>query len=438
MLNRWRNNLVVPRATSPIKNIPMMAGGRPGVRRWNSTQGITSSATQASQRDRLQPPLWYDNSPLAALNDRYDTVRPEATTVSRPQMARKSITEMSTVVPKASSSGKGISRSSLRGLGRPMAIPSTSMSPENGSAALTYETNITPAQTVSRRPHGRGLGPKDGLVSPGFGRNGTYTDTSSRMLQYQSELDAESEDEVNTAFSEALGPWVSPLVDNSVVEEPEKTNSSFNMHEILHEIRQFQSNFVRKNQTLATEATSRTQRRALEYRDLHGDQGQRSPIPSRGAGQLLLFGNSLEYSIKIQNETILLEYTQIRLRFSSSLAEDGHENATMRSHSGVLGYIYRQKTQVASFLLLERAQAVYIPPTGTQTKLQRLWDEEMAVFRTQKDLSDPEIQPKDFKGTPEASGSGSHAGYLENGGVFPAVDFGTMARAVRLTPAEIR
>lgn len=424
MLNRWRNSLAVPRAASPIKNIPML--GRPGYRRWNSAFGTTSVEHSSLQkgREQLQPPLWHDSSPLAALNDRYDTVRPETGapetgSLNRPEIGRRSATEVSPAFART-----GTSQNSVRAYGRPIAIPSTSISPENGSAALTYETNITPAQTATKRTHNR---PKDGLISLAFGKNGTYTDTSSRILQYQSELDADSDDDLHPAFPASLVPWVSPMVDNTVAEEPVKAHAGLNMRDILHEISEFQSNFVRKKQALATEATSRTQRRALEYRDLHGEQGLKSPLPSHGAPQPLLFGNSLEYSIKIQHETILLEYTQIRLRFSSSLPED--ENASVISHLGVLGYLQRKKGSGGRFFAPGGKQKVYVAPEGTQSRLQGLWDAEMAAFcKKEEHYSAPKTAEAELPTLGTSPG--------ENGDLI-SQDFGAVARAVWLTPAGL-
>lgn len=128
------------------------------------------------------------------------------------------------------------------------------------------------------------------------------------------------------------------------------------LQDVINDINSFQSNFVR-NDGLPTPPVrvSRTQRKVLDYKDLYPEE---SEAP-----------RSTDYSTKIQHDTVVLEYTSIRLRFASKVVTKSH----MRPDTGVLGFINRYVSPKA----LKPSKAPSQFPLG-DTPLDRLWADEMA------------------------------------------------------------
>lgn len=132
--------------------------------------------------------------------------------------------------------------------------------------------------------------------------------------------------------------------------------------DIMKEINDFQTTLVdRTNASKDTFALTRTQQKLLDLKDLvSNEQGQ----------QASPFKNLLDYSVKIQNEAILSEWTQIRLRFSS--------HATTKTNicckAGVLGFVQRYKNLPMS------SGELAVTEDEVSDYIQELWVDELLKF----------------------------------------------------------
>ena len=99
----------------------------------------------------------------------------------------------------------------------------------------------------------------------------------------------------------------------------------------------FQENFVNKL-PYTNVKLSRTQQRQLDYKQLY--EYESTDIEN---------GSDLVcYDWKIQNETILSQYTSIRLRFSSKQTTSKRQNKQhVENHMGVLGFIDRYRNNAS-------------------------------------------------------------------------------------------
>lgn len=177
------------------------------------------------------------------------------------------------------------------------------------------------------------------------------------MTRYASELDT-SEDEAETGDT-----------DTERDHEHEGTlhltsmdmSNAVSVMDMMKEINDFQTTFVDRNSPQRGNATStRTQQKLLDLRDLIGDDLE---LPAPG------FVNLLDYSVKIQHEAILSEWTQIRLRFSSHLTSRTGTNISC--HAGVLGFAHRYKDRM--FVHPES----HVTRDNVYDYIQEMWDSEV-------------------------------------------------------------
>lgn len=100
--------------------------------------------------------------------------------------------------------------------------------------------------------------------------------------------------------------------------------------DFMKDINDFQSSLILRNlPAQSTSGATRTQQKLLDMKDLI--QEEKGPS----------YGNLLDYAVKIQNEAILSEWTQIRLRFSSRVSNKSR--TTITCLAGVLGFVQRYK-----------------------------------------------------------------------------------------------
>lgn len=193
-------------------------------------------------------------------------------------------------------------------------------------------------------------------------------------VKYESELDdddSELDEECEPEISQKMNAkhnedkW-SNMPDN--INDIHRTAANkINYKETLQEISDFQNNFVKKynNDTPAPigdpgqKNTSRTLQKILDYKDLYSEEEDSSNSTSNtnlsSKWRSLVPGNtSYDHGIKIQHEAIMSEYTQIKLRFSSSLSGASAETYLlpnekvpskfqMKSKAGVLGFVDRSR-----------------------------------------------------------------------------------------------
>ncbi|CUM51934.1 unnamed protein product [Debaryomyces tyrocola] len=193
-------------------------------------------------------------------------------------------------------------------------------------------------------------------------------------VKYESELDdedAELDEECGPDFSQKMNSkhntdnW-SNIPDN--INDTHRIDANkINYKETLQEISDFQNNFVKKYNNdipipigdLGQKNTSRTLQKILDYKDLYSEEEDSSNSTSNAnlssKWRSLVPGNtSYDYGIKIQHEAIMSEYTQIKLRFSSSLSDASAETYSlpnekvpsklrMKSKAGVLGFVDRSR-----------------------------------------------------------------------------------------------
>lgn len=191
-------------------------------------------------------------------------------------------------------------------------------------------------------------------------------------LRYESELDDEDteleedcEPETTQEMSGKNDTGKNNIVFSNTNDNRRTTSNTYNYKETLQEINDFQNKFVKKynNATptpignLSQKNTSRTLQKVLDYKDLYFEE--EDTTNSKSSGNLLSKwhplvpgSSSFEYGIKIQHEAIMSEYTQIKLRFSSSLSGSSSETYSipdekspsklqMKSKTGVLGFVDR-------------------------------------------------------------------------------------------------
>lgn len=376
------------------KNIPMVhEQPRPHIKRWNSittaeiAQKVTenqkpttptgdrlASATPTADRiapatptlvQRLTPaasPEEYRRageearnkasiSPLTVLRDNYNVKRPETgapptdnsfqnldptkrNLAQAPSLATSSSTAASTTnkIYNKMSHLINIAHNSMHSL-----VPMAGKLP-NGS----YNETVSSSTTKGTRPRYQSELDDD-------------DDDEFHVRKYHDDDEDETDDDLNnrdastTETQYNLELWDTPT--QYITQSPKHQQAKGKrLQDILQEINDFQNDFVQKMNTPGTQATknagvNRTQQRVLDYRDLYeADGDSKSDSPSslmvfKNKTNASPFGDSFNYSIKIQHDTILSDYTLIRLRFGSTLSSD--ESKGMRSHTGVLGFVNR-------------------------------------------------------------------------------------------------
>lgn len=149
------------------------------------------------------------------------------------------------------------------------------------------------------------------------------------MSRYASELDTSDDETENENTTSELGGGedLSALPSSQLdLSEP------VSVLDFMKEVNDFLS-LVDRGSLPNTKITStRTQQKLLDLKELINEE----KVP-----KLRGFLNSLDYSVKIQHEAIMSEWTQIRLRFASHLAPNSGTNTQCKA--GVLGFVDRYK-----------------------------------------------------------------------------------------------
>lgn len=167
------------------------------------------------------------------------------------------------------------------------------------------------------------------------------TSTSLGHIQSESELDDNIEDEE----------------EEGAVYRMDQQNPSL-YEEIMDEINEFQLTFVQKFPT--NPKTNRTQQKVLDYKYLHDE-----PI-NKFVGST----DAYSHNIKIQHDTIVAQYTAIRLRFQAN-----------KNASGVLGFVSRSTSKKRSHTGFEDVSGL----------LESMWDSEMKTLEPREDCEDQDI-----------------------------------------------
>ncbi|EAZ63975.2 hypothetical protein PICST_28730 [Scheffersomyces stipitis CBS 6054] len=323
---------------------------RPPAVLWNSFniagQNPESDAEDKNSKDSGAKPNFLVKasiSPLTVLKDEYDTKRP-STNVS------------------VSISGLSNTDNSFQNLvesGSSKVSDNTSATLANSQADSNSNIN-TSSRIYSRMSqiiniaHNsmHSLVPMLSLKEDEAGEESVAAETihSGNISNFQSESD-ESDNEYDPEFHNSDVPYnidsvKSPSVlVNSVNSQNGTGSPSQDFTEIINEINDFQSNFVdRFNSNTPTSAITqklnRTQQKILDYKELHALESP-TTVPSF-SGKPTEYEISNSYNLKIQHETILSQYTSIRLRFASKVSSNQDKvKKQMRTHTGVLGFVNR-------------------------------------------------------------------------------------------------
>lgn len=190
-------------------------------------------------------------------------------------------------------------------------------------------------------------------------RKGEHNSMNSQvpMTRYTSELDTsdEEQDLDNTEPDKDTD-----RDSNSRQETPIDLEEPVSVLDIMKEINDFQTTLVDRASPRKDNFTStRTQQKLLDLKDLI--TAERGPAPG--------FSNLLDYSVKIQHEAILSEWTQIRLRFSSHITSRKGTNISCKA--GVLGFVQRYKNQSCL------TESLPMTEDNVNDYIREMWNEEL-------------------------------------------------------------
>lgn len=449
------------------KNIPMIheTPTKPSLKRWNSylirqderkpTEVDTKYSSKESNKsnDQIEHKIYNTNdqktssiSPLTVLKNDYNIKRPG----SNPPAKAK--------IPISDNSFIDLDSHNSNTFDNPNDFDSSNKPPSNDTIDSNTTTFVNPSNKLYSRmsqlinmAHNSmhslvPIQPKTPMSTASKPDTDGETLNNGTLVtapHYQSELDDDDEEEDednghpvdawNTQNNDSVD---NSYVDNSFVKSPVNDLTNINpksLNDILREIKDFQSNFVKNisnppsNNTSLVDLkqSSRVQRKILDYKDLYNDYEFTESSSEKD------FGTSNDYTVKIQHDTIMSEYTQIRLRFASTLSSINPktQKEKMRSHMGVLGFVNRaaylnqvrpftpKKDQSSEPPWYFRASSQYESlndvknPITFENKdefLKTMWDEEMKsvlsdpTSKSPTDSTVPSNNPKDSN-TPSIS-----------------------------------
>lgn len=314
---------------------------RPQIKRWNSIQYLSQ---QKDLKDKAHDPA--SISPLTVIKDQYNTRRPMSNYIASPDNTFQDLDLP--VVPEA-------------------ANPQDKMSNKiyNKMVLLLQSSYDGPVETPASSST---LPPRKSVST-----------TRTSLLKFQSELDEELDEEYEERTE--LNTWDSPNINV----QNDSNIDAVDVSAIMDEIHDFQSNFVQKfNQVLNQENESRVQQKILDYRDLQEDGLSRTPsyFNLKNSAMAQFFGS---YNFKIQYETIIHQYNQIRLRFSDApdfelysiggRPVSNKDTLDIKSDVGVLGFLARQE-------IVNRQRGKYTGGASSdmidsEEYIQKIWSREM-------------------------------------------------------------
>lgn len=133
---------------------------------------------------------------------------------------------------------------------------------------------------------------------------------------------------------------------------------------LFQEMEQFQQYVNKKNPTPLP--MNRTTRKMNDYRDLT------SSIPRNDSFQFL---NT--YNIKIQHEKIISQYTSLRCRFPSKVPVSSLRNSTLKTDTGIWGYLNRHHSMPKTFNTLQKYP---VDNEKTRSYLESIWNKQLPMF----------------------------------------------------------
>lgn len=178
------------------------------------------------------------------------------------------------------------------------------------------------------------------------------------MSRSESELESSDENEDDMAAPEREEP-IEISAANSYGLDLE---GAVSVLDLMKNLDDFQTSLISRSLPTKDATATRTQQKLLDMKDLiQGEKGLLGPA----------FGNLFDYSVKIQHEALMLEWTQIRLRFSSRLSDKSSTNISCLA--GVLGFVQRYKD-------INVGEPTSVCPVTSETKdnfLHGIWQQEM-------------------------------------------------------------
>ncbi|KAK6453974.1 uncharacterized protein RJT20DRAFT_64921 [Scheffersomyces xylosifermentans] len=344
----------------PQQQVPHVQQQRPQFVRWNSFKIAEKPSEDLDDRDKSkgitltvqtsaeQPHTTKDSiSPLTVLRDEYNTKRPHTNTVmstlSNTDNSFQNLVEDSTHSDKVSETGTFIVNSASKASSKVYSRMSQIINIAHGSMH-----SLIPMLSLKEDETG------DTVDSATLGN----TMTSGNISNYQSESDDDaSDDEYDSEYNSRQDNDIQYKIDS--VKSPsmlssEALSSDNTLHhkdftDIINEINDFQSNFVDRFNTNAPATPgvkiNRTQQKILDYKELHAFEAPPEldiGNSKQASNAKPSFGIPNSYNLKIQHETILSQYTSIRLRFASKISSNSDKvKKQMRTHTGVLGFVNR-------------------------------------------------------------------------------------------------
>ncbi|CAX45672.1 conserved hypothetical protein [Candida dubliniensis CD36] len=354
------------------KNIPMVNNelpppnqARPQFRRWNSYNvPKTISKDPAMESDSKLEIIIDKNSisPLTVLKDQYDTKRPITNNV---------ITNTST-----DNSFSSLSKNNANEVKPDRKSQITLASSHNQNL---YEKMKSMAHT--------------GMSSLLF-LTGNETQEKSVKSYLQSDSDDESDEDEEELWGRKLNEntldsdtqyAIEQINDTTTSDEPD--NQTIDFEDLMTKISGFQENLVHKL-PYTNVKLSRTQQRQLDYKQLY----EYESTDKENSSDLVC------YDWKIQNETILSQYTSIRLRFSSKQTTNTRQNKqNVENHMGILGFIDRFKNSTTSNTSTSNLETSF---DDVNAKLNKVWTQEFShlfVHIPQQDTNTvPEVEDKNI------------------------------------------
>lgn len=137
--------------------------------------------------------------------------------------------------------------------------------------------------------------------------------------------------------------------------------------------------------------TTRTSQKVLDMKLLRSRQEEISTSAMGASG----LGNLQEYAYKIQHESIVSQWTQIRLRFSTRPEKKKESNPTF--HAGILGSIERARARSAQVSTERRALDATMTWKNVHTYLNDIWNDPSLETPVESELFESECKAEEVQ-----------------------------------------
>ncbi|CAK9436783.1 uncharacterized protein LODBEIA_P13050 [Lodderomyces beijingensis] len=341
---------------------------RPKFRKWNSFQMPTDLQTPSPSDEKsenfknsglIAPYNHSGASPLSALKDEYNTRRPVVNTAMdmKTDNLFDSLMAKNSSTPEVKQKPSSIYQKMLH-LAQSGVDSLKSLTETAGGAAANSSTN-----------------------SPASNTNGNGNDEDNDDNDNGDDVDVDVDVELSSDDNE---PSTSTILGGTPVKKSNEDDTQYpvdqledginneklpEMQDLIKEIMDFKHDLGDKLEAKDPQKLTRTQQKLMDYKELHDFEAE-NPRPE----------NMSSYKWKIQNETILSQYNNIRLRFSSR-EKPNSKKKKIENLSGVLGFVKRYGGNDDHHIDGINSGGPTIPTLATESKerksmLQSMWDDE--------------------------------------------------------------